>query len=119
LRRICTSKEAKSNPTTTIHDRSLPWLGTGISIKSGGVKLVTPTLFTNIDFCHFDFFSTNIASNVMQHLRIVLLLLKATPENHENVLIQNYISYDVKAMFGMVSMFRSNGENGIIHVHFQ
>ena len=25
---------------TQIHDSSLPWLGTGTSIKSGGVKLV-------------------------------------------------------------------------------
>jgi len=27
-------------PNTKIHDRSLSWLGTGTSIKSGGVKLV-------------------------------------------------------------------------------
>ena len=27
-------------PNTQIHDRSLSWIGTGISIKSGGVKLV-------------------------------------------------------------------------------
>jgi len=27
-------------PNTQIHDRSLPWLGRGTSIKSGGAKLV-------------------------------------------------------------------------------
>ena len=33
-------KEAKSIPQTQIHDRLLSWLGTGTSIKSGGIKLV-------------------------------------------------------------------------------
>jgi len=30
----------KIDTVTQIHDRSLSWLGTGTSIKSGGVKLV-------------------------------------------------------------------------------
>jgi len=30
-------------PNTQIHDRSLPWFGTGSSIKSGWVKLVLRT----------------------------------------------------------------------------
>ena len=30
---------ATSIPLTHIHDRSLSWLGTGTSIKSGGVKI--------------------------------------------------------------------------------
>ena len=30
----------QNTPKTHIHDRSLSWLGTGTSIKSGGVKLV-------------------------------------------------------------------------------
>jgi hypothetical protein len=34
------SKETMSIPLTQIHDHSLPWHGTYISIKSGGVKLV-------------------------------------------------------------------------------
>jgi hypothetical protein len=31
-------KEAQSIPLTQIHDRSLSWLGTDTSIKSGGAK---------------------------------------------------------------------------------
>ena len=31
-------------PNTHIHDRSLPWLGTGTSIKSGGVNFIGPNL---------------------------------------------------------------------------
>ena len=27
-------------PNPHIHDRSLPWLGAGTSVKSGGIKLV-------------------------------------------------------------------------------
>ena len=34
------SQKSKSIPLTQIHDLSLPRLGTGTSIKSGGVKLV-------------------------------------------------------------------------------
>ena len=33
-------KETIDTLNTNIHDRSLPWLGTGTSIKRGGDKLV-------------------------------------------------------------------------------
>lgn len=33
-------KEQNRYPNTQIHDISISWRGTGISIKSGGVKLV-------------------------------------------------------------------------------
>ena len=33
-------EQMQNTPKTHIHDRSLSWLGTGTSIKSGGVKLV-------------------------------------------------------------------------------
>jgi hypothetical protein len=36
-------KDKIDTPSTQIHDRSLSWLGTGTSIKSGGVKLVLLT----------------------------------------------------------------------------
>jgi len=34
------SRKDKSISLTQIYDRSLPWLGTDTSIKSGGVKLI-------------------------------------------------------------------------------
>jgi hypothetical protein len=34
------SRKEKSISLTQIYDRSLPWLGTDTSIKSGGVKLI-------------------------------------------------------------------------------
>ena len=53
------------NINTEIHDRSLSWLGTGISIKSGGVKLVLWT-------------QTQIYKNVgvIQILRLMCPLVK-------------------------------------------
>ena len=38
--RKCVETEAKSVPSDTSHDRSLPCFGTGISVQSGGVKIV-------------------------------------------------------------------------------
>jgi hypothetical protein len=50
-------KRQNSYPNTEIQDRSLSWLGTGTSIKCGGVKLVScrgyyfPSYLT--DFSYF------------------------------------------------------------------
>ena len=40
-------KEVKPTPLIQIHDGSLSWLGTGISIKGGGIKLVIYTICKN------------------------------------------------------------------------
>lgn len=53
-------------PSTQIHDRSLSWLGTGISRKSGGVKLVSWTQTQN---------NKNVC--VIQVLRLICPLVKA------------------------------------------
>ena len=42
-------KEVKPTPLIQIHDGSLSWLGTGISIKGGGIKLVIYTPYVKID----------------------------------------------------------------------
>ena len=50
-----TKKEAKSILLTQIHDRSLSWLGTGTSIKSGEIKLILWTFAELVitNFCNY------------------------------------------------------------------
>ena len=47
-RKIVERSKIDKSKITQIYDRSLSWLGTGTSIKSGGIKLVLWTQTSNL-----------------------------------------------------------------------
>ena len=77
---------------TQIYDRSLSWLGTGTSIKSGGVKLVLwVQLFGNNKVIYY-------LCSCIQHLTeffvlIILFIFKISKQEFSNIIIVSFFLY--------------------------